>query len=182
MEELRYGMGESSLGPVLVAMSDRGAVAILTGKAPQAMLVDLEELFPLAELTPDQRGCREAVEAVITFIEKPVARLALALDLRGTPFQKKVWQAVRDVPLGKTRSYGDIASQIGSPRAMRAVGTACASSRHSVAVPCHRVLRKDGSPSAGDFWGDDRHRILLEREAEAARATRTSRASKRAST
>ncbi len=163
-EEIRYVVGQTTLGPVLVACGDRGVVAILTGESREGVMESLHESFPHAHVVAGDRECREILAQVIQAVESPGAPLELELDLRGTDFQKKVWRAVQKVPLGQTSTYSEIAERIGAPKAMRAVGSSCSRSCFSIAVPCHRILRKGGSPAGGDFWGDERLRVLLERE------------------
>lgn len=172
-EEIVYGLGESSLGFILVAFGEKGVVSILTGDEPHRLVHDLEQRFAKAHLIHEDRDCVDLLEKITAYIESPARGLDLPLDIRGTAFQQRVWYAVRAIPLGETSSYSEIARVIGAPKAMRAVGTACANSYFSIAVPCHRVLRKNGSSSGGSFWGDDRHRILLEREASARHSVRS---------
>ncbi|MGB8355831.1 MAG: methylated-DNA--[protein]-cysteine S-methyltransferase [Chthoniobacteraceae bacterium] len=164
-EEIHFGMGKSSLGVVVVASSDKGVVAILMGEDGDGLIHDLQERFPQAHLVHGH-GDRESVELVtrvVEFIEKPARGLDLQLDVRGTVFQRKVWRAVREVPVGRTSTYSEIARKIGAPKAMRAVGTACSNNNISLAIPCHRVLRKDGSLCGSIV----RQGALIGREAEA---------------
>ena len=148
-----------------MASSDKGVVAILMRDDGDELIRDLQERFPQAHLVHG-RGDRESLELVgrvVEFIEKPARGLDLQLDVRGTVFQRKVWRAVREIPAGRTSTYSEIARKIGAPKAMRAVGTACSANPISFAIPCHRVLRKDGS-----FCGDlGRQSVLIGREAEA---------------
>ncbi len=170
VEEIRYTLADSPQGRVLVACSDKGVVAILTGENRDELETDLMERFHKAELVRDDRGCRDVLEAVLFYFENPAGKLGVALDLRGTPFQKKVWEAVRRVPMGQTSTYSQIAEAVGAPKAVRAVGSSCTRSPMAMVIPCHRVLHKDGSMSGGDFWSNERQRLLLEREAAAVKA------------
>jgi AraC family transcriptional regulator of adaptative response/methylated-DNA-[protein]-cysteine methyltransferase len=165
-EEIYFSTGRSSLGPILVATSDRGVVAILNADNTQELILDLESRFPNARLIRDDRECAELVKTVAAFIEDPGQDIDLPLDIRGTEFQKKVWKAVRNIPPGKTSSYSEVARKIGSPKAIRAVGTACSSNNLFFVIPCYRVLHKDGSP--GYEWGD-RQQELIDREVKASR-------------
>jgi AraC family transcriptional regulator of adaptative response/methylated-DNA-[protein]-cysteine methyltransferase len=163
-EEIYFGLGDSSLGAVLVAASEKGVVSILFGEDPDQLTEDLERRFPTARLVHEDRDCEDLLARVVAYIEAPVRRLDLTLDMRGTAFQQKVWRAVRKIPAGRTATYADIARQIGAPKAMRAVGSACAVNPLSIAVPCHRVLRSDGSFGPRDRRDADRLRALLSRE------------------
>lgn len=166
-EELHYAVGKSELGSVLVATSEKGVVAILLRAEADALLDDLQARFPLAHLVRGQREEEELVWQVIQHIEAPEKELDFDLDLRGTAFQKKVWQTVRKIPLGKTSTYSEVARKVGAPRAMRAVGSACANCNLAFAIPCQRVLRSDGSKAGWAHQG-----MLLEREAAAAKKRR----------
>jgi len=164
-EEIYFGVGKSSLGVVLVASSDKGVVSILMGEDADELVRDLQERFPMAHLVHG-RGDRESAELVarvVEFIETPARGLDLPLDVRGTAFQRRVWRAVRGIPVGRTSTYSEIARRIGAPKAMRAVGTACSNNNISLAIPCHRVLRKDGSLCGSIV----RQGVLISREAEA---------------
>jgi AraC family transcriptional regulator of adaptative response/methylated-DNA-[protein]-cysteine methyltransferase len=161
---IRFAIGACSLGSVLVAASDKGVCAILLGDDPEALLHDLEERFPRAELIGGDAAFEQLAARVIGFVEAPQTGLDLPLDARGTAFQHRVWQALRDIPAGSTASYTEIARRIGSPKSVRAVASACAANPLAVAIPCHRVVRKDGDLS-GYRWGVERKRILLDREA-----------------
>lgn len=164
--EIRFAIGECSLGSILVARSDRGVCAILLGDDPEALARDLQRRFPRAELIGDDPEFDELVAAVVGFVEAPGLGLDLPLDVRGTAFQQRVWQALREIPAGETVSYAEVAGRIGAPAAVRAVAGACAANPLAVAIPCHRVVRTDGSLS-GYRWGVERKRALLEREARA---------------
>jgi AraC family transcriptional regulator of adaptative response/methylated-DNA-[protein]-cysteine methyltransferase len=164
--EIRFAVGECSLGSILVARSERGVCAILLGDDPDALARDLQERFPRATLIGGDPGFEQLVAQVVGFIEAPRLGLDLPLDVQGTAFQQRVWQALREIPPGRTASYTDIARRIGAPAAVRAVAGACAANRLAVAIPCHRVVRNDGALS-GYRWGVERKRALLEREAGA---------------
>lgn len=160
---VNFAIGECSLGSILVAASDKGVVAIQFGDDPDALLRDLQEQFPKARLVGADKDFERVVAMVVGAVERP-ADLELPLDVRGTAFQQRVWQALREIPRGSTASYAEIAQRIGQPKAVRAVARACASNEIAVAIPCHRVVRTDGSLS-GYRWGVERKRALLEREA-----------------
>ncbi|WP_343313649.1 bifunctional DNA-binding transcriptional regulator/O6-methylguanine-DNA methyltransferase Ada [Brucella sp. BE17] len=162
-ETIRFAIGQSTLGAVLVAASQRGVCAIYLGDDPEKLLNDLEKTFPHAELVGADRDFETMVAQVIGFVETPGMGLDLPLDLRGTAFQQRVWQALQEIPIGKTVSYSELAEQIGAPKSFRAVAGACASNRIAIAVPCHRVVRNDGGLS-GYRWGVERKRDLIERE------------------
>lgn len=162
-ERIRFAIAQSSLGAVLVASSWRGVCACLLGDDPEALLADLERRFPRAELVGADDGDERTVALVLGLIEEPGRGLDLPLDLRGTAFQQRVWQALRRVPAGRTVSYAELAEALGAPRAVRAVAGACAANPVAVAVPCHRVVRRDGGLS-GYRWGVERKRELLRRE------------------
>jgi AraC family transcriptional regulator of adaptative response/methylated-DNA-[protein]-cysteine methyltransferase len=164
--EIRFAVGECSLGSILVAASSRGVCAILLGDDPQALVRDLEARFPRAHLLGGDDAFERLVATVVGFVEQPAIGLELPLDVRGTAFQQRVWQALRAIPAGATESYGEVAERIGAPRAVRAVAQACAANALAVAIPCHRVVRNDGSLS-GYRWGVERKRALLAREAGA---------------
>jgi AraC family transcriptional regulator of adaptative response/methylated-DNA-[protein]-cysteine methyltransferase len=161
--EILFAVGECSLGSILVAQSAQGICAILLGDDPQALLCDLQDQFPKARLVGGDDAFEQRVAHVVGFIEAPGLGLDLPLDVRGTAFQQRVWQALRDIPAGSTASYSEIAQRIGTPRAVRAVAQACAANTLAVAIPCHRVVRQDGSLS-GYRWGVERKRALLDRE------------------
>jgi AraC family transcriptional regulator, regulatory protein of adaptative response / methylated-DNA-[protein]-cysteine methyltransferase len=161
--EIRFAIGECSLGSILVASSDRGVCAIMLGDEPDALAHDLQERFPRAELIGGDAEFEELVAKVVGFVEAPGLGLDLPLDVRGTAFQQRVWQALREIPPGRTATYSEIAGRIGAPGAVRAVAGACAANALAVAIPCHRVVRTDGSLS-GYRWGVERKRSLLERE------------------
>ena len=162
--EIRFAVGECSLGSILVATSARGVCAILLGDDPDALTRELQDKFPQANLIGGDKQFEQLVSKVVGFVEAPALGLALPLDVRGTAFQQRVWQALRKVPAGSTASYTDIAKRIGSPNSVRAVAQACGANILAVAIPCHRVVRNDGALS-GYRWGVERKRSLLEREA-----------------
>ena len=168
-ETLHFAVGESALGAILVASSAQGVAAILLGDDPDALVRDLQDAFPRARLVGADPDYERLVAEVVGFVESPDIGLDLPLDVRGTAFQQRVWKALRDVPAGQTLSYTEVARRIGAPRATRAVAGACAANRLAVAIPCHRVVREDGSLS-GYRWGVDRKRLLLEREGARAAA------------
>jgi AraC family transcriptional regulator, regulatory protein of adaptative response / methylated-DNA-[protein]-cysteine methyltransferase len=159
-------VGQCSLGAILVAASERGVCAILLGDDPQALVHDLQDRFPKARLVGGDADFEQWVARVIGFVEAPALGLDLPLDLRGTAFQRRVWQALREIPPGRTSTYTEIAERIGAPKAVRAVAGACAANALAVAIPCHRVVRLDGSLS-GYRWGVERKRALLAKEAGA---------------
>ena len=161
---IRYGIGRSSLGPVLAAASDRGICAILLGDDAAELVEDLERRFPNARAIEADAGFEASLAAVVALVEEPATGIDLPLDIRGTAFQQRVWQALRAIPAGETRSYAEIADAIGAPRAARAVAGACAANRLAVAVPCHRIVHRDGTVS-GYRWGVERKRALLKKEA-----------------
>jgi AraC family transcriptional regulator, regulatory protein of adaptative response / methylated-DNA-[protein]-cysteine methyltransferase len=163
-EEIRFAVGQASLGAVLVASSEKGVAAILLGDDPDELVRNLQDRFPKARLIGADRDYEVLVAQVVSLVEAPGIGLKLPLDLRGTVFQQRVWQALRKVPAGKTVSYADVARRIGSPKAVRAVAGACAANHLAVVIPCHRVVRTDGSPS-GYAWGVERKRELIRREA-----------------
>ncbi|RZI32391.1 bifunctional DNA-binding transcriptional regulator/O6-methylguanine-DNA methyltransferase Ada [Pseudomonas orientalis] len=160
---IRFAVGQCSLGAILVAQSQRGVCAILLGDDPDTLVRDLQDQFPNAELVGADRDFEQLIAQVVGFIEAPALGLDLPLDLRGTAFQERVWQALRDIPVGSTASYAQIAQRIGAPTAFRAVAQACGANHLAVAIPCHRVVRSDGALS-GYRWGVERKRTLLARE------------------
>ena len=160
---IHFALAQCSLGAVLVACSERGVCAILLGDEPQALLDDLQRRFPNATLVGGDADFEAIVAKVLGFIEAPRAGLDLPLDIRGTAFQQRVWQALARIEPGTTASYAEVAASIGAPNAVRAVAGACAANALAVAVPCHRVVRTDGGLS-GYRWGVERKRELLARE------------------
>lgn len=162
---IRFALGTCWLGSVLVAATPRGVCAILMGDDPDALVRDLQERFPRADLIGGDRDFERTVTTVVGLIEEPQQRCELPLDIRGTAFQLRVWEALRAIPPGTTATYGEIAARLGRPQAVRGVAAACAANPAAVAIPCHRVVRTDGS-LAGYRWGIERKRALLERESD----------------
>ncbi|AUF94917.1 AraC family transcriptional regulator of adaptative response/methylated-DNA-[protein]-cysteine methyltransferase [Pseudomonas sp. BIGb0278] len=158
-----FAVGQCALGAILVAQSARGVCAIFLGDDPAQLLNDLQDQFANAELIGADSRFEQLIAQVVGFVEQPALGLNLPLDVQGTAFQERVWQALREVPAGQRVSYTDIAERIGAPKAVRAVALACAANRIAVAIPCHRVVRRDGDLS-GYRWGVERKRQLLERE------------------
>lgn len=165
-DEIHFALGSLSLGRVLVARSSRGLCAVLLGDNDTQLRRDLADRFRGARLTEGGAALQTLVADVIALIESPGHELDQPLDLRGTEFQQQVWHALRQIPSGSTTSYSDLAQRLGVPGSARAVARACAANPLAVVVPCHRVLRRDGSLS-GYRWGVDRKRTLLAREARA---------------
>jgi len=161
---LYYATGLSELGTVLVANGPKGVVAVLIGGNHAEVMRDLEGHFPNSKLVPDQLGQESLVQEVVTYIRVPKKDVDLKLDLRGTAFQKTVWQAVRRIPIGKTTTYTELAVLIGHPKAIRAVGNACTMNPYAFAVPCHRVLHTNPALSFGHNRGNDRMRPMVARE------------------
>ncbi|MAA73547.1 MAG: bifunctional DNA-binding transcriptional regulator/O6-methylguanine-DNA methyltransferase Ada [Salinisphaeraceae bacterium] len=163
---IQFAVGETSLGSVLVAATADGVCAILMDDDPQALVDDLQQRFPGANLRGGDAAFDEHVARVISVIDQPQASVELPLDIRGTAFQKRVWQALCRIPPGRTVTYAELARQIGQPTAARAVASACAANKLGVVIPCHRVVRANGGLS-GYRWGVERKRELLRREAAA---------------
>jgi AraC family transcriptional regulator, regulatory protein of adaptative response / methylated-DNA-[protein]-cysteine methyltransferase len=157
-------VGDCSLGAFLVASSKKGIAAILLGGDPNKLVRELQDRFPRAKLIGANQKYEAVVARVVGFIEAPEQGLDLPLDIRGTAFQQRVWRALQAIPAGRTISYAELAHRIGSPKAVRAVAGACAANNIAVAIPCHRVVRNDGSLS-GYAWGVDRKRALITKEA-----------------
>jgi len=164
--QIRFAVGQCALGAILVAQSQRGICAILMGDDPDTLVRNLQDQFPKAQLIGADGHFEQLVAQVVGFVEAPALGLNLPLDIRGTAFQERVWQALLEIPPGVTVSYAQVAQRIGSPNAVRAVAQACGANRIAVAIPCHRVVRQDGDIS-GYRWGVDRKRQLLQREAKA---------------
>jgi AraC family transcriptional regulator, regulatory protein of adaptative response / methylated-DNA-[protein]-cysteine methyltransferase len=162
-EEIRFAVGETSLGAILVASSRKGVVSILLGDEPDALVRSLQDRFPRAHLVGGDPDYEALVARVVGCVEAPHIGLDLPLDVRCTAFEQRVWQALREIPVGETISYAEIARRVGSPRAARAVAGACAANHLAIAIPCHRVVRHDGVLS-GYAWGAERKRELLDRE------------------
>ncbi|MCZ4279489.1 bifunctional DNA-binding transcriptional regulator/O6-methylguanine-DNA methyltransferase Ada [Kiloniella laminariae] len=162
--EIRFALGECSLGSILVAASEKGLCAISLGDDPEVLVHELQDRFAKATLRGGEGAFEQWVAQVIGFVDDPRVGLDLPLDIRGTAFQQRVWQALSEIPLGTRVSYSEVAEKIGAPKAVRAVASACAANHLAVAIPCHRVVRNDGALS-GYRWGIERKRSLLEREA-----------------
>lgn len=167
--EIRFAIGECTLGSILVAASARGICAIALGDAPEKLLNELQDQFPRANLVGGDSTFEEWVAKVVGFVETPSLGLDLPLDIRGTAFQQRVWRALKEIPVGATVSYTDIANRINMSKAVRAVAGACAANKLAVAIPCHRVVRNDGDLS-GYRWGIERKHALLQREAAISKA------------
>lgn len=165
--EIRFAVAQCSLGALLVAASDTGICEIALDADPEQLVRNLQDRFKAARLIGADTQFEAWVAAVVGFVEDPSRGLDLPLDVRGTAFQRRVWEALREIPAGTTATYSDIATRIGSPRAVRAVARACATNNIALAIPCHRVVRTDGT-LAGYRWGIDRKRELIAREAQAA--------------
>jgi AraC family transcriptional regulator of adaptative response/methylated-DNA-[protein]-cysteine methyltransferase len=164
---IRFAVGQCSLGAILVAQSARGVCAILLGDDPDALVRDLQDRFSRARLEGGDASFEAVVARVVGMVESPRIGHDLPLDVRGTAFQQRVWQALREIPAGATATYAAVAERIGAPRSVRAVAQACAANPLAVAIPCHRVVRRDGNLS-GYRWGVERKRVLLEREGRGA--------------
>ena len=167
-ETIRHAIGHSTLGLVLVAATERGICAIFLGDDPAALHTDLTSRFPRARLQLADAAFQSWIERVVAFVDAPGTGLELPLDIRGTAFQRRVWEVLQSIPPGQTLSYAEVASRLGQPSAVRAVAGACAANKLAVAVPCHRVVGSDGALT-GYRWGVGRKRALLQREAEAQR-------------
>jgi AraC family transcriptional regulator, regulatory protein of adaptative response / methylated-DNA-[protein]-cysteine methyltransferase len=164
VEILFYGMGECALGQVLIARSASGVCAILLGVDHDELAADLAARFPRASLVANEAIVHDDLAKVIRFVAEPGEGLHLTLDMRGTAFQRRVWEKLRAIPVGRTATYGEVARWIGPLTSPRAVGAACAANPIALAVPCHRVVRSDGAP-AGYRWGIERKRELIRKEA-----------------
>ncbi len=162
-ERIVFGVGQSRLGAVLAAESARGVCAVFLGDDPDALVRDLEARFPKAEIEPGGPAFEARMAQVVGVVQGELPAADLPLDVRGAAFQQRVWRALREIPAGETATYAQVAERIGSPGAVRAVGTACGANPVAVAIPCHRVVRRDGGLS-GYRWGVERKRVLLERE------------------
>jgi AraC family transcriptional regulator, regulatory protein of adaptative response / methylated-DNA-[protein]-cysteine methyltransferase len=164
-EVIRFAIGDCSLGAIIVAATERGVCCVEFGDDPRALLQSLERRFANATLVGADAAFEDLAARVVALLEQPRAAHDLPLDLRGTAFQLRVWQALSAIPCGRTATYTDIARAIGNTAAVRAVAGACAANPVAVAIPCHRVVRSDGSLS-GYRWGIARKRQLIEREAD----------------
>ncbi|MGE6915589.1 bifunctional transcriptional activator/DNA repair enzyme AdaA [Achromobacter kerstersii] len=165
--DIRFAVAQCSLGALLVAASDTGICEIALDADPETLVQNLQDRFKAARLIGADAEFETWVAAVVGFVEDPSRGLDLPLDVRGTAFQRRVWEALREIPVGATATYTQVAERIGNPRAVRAVARACATNNIALAIPCHRVVRTDGS-MAGYRWGIDRKRELIAREAQAA--------------
>jgi AraC family transcriptional regulator of adaptative response/methylated-DNA-[protein]-cysteine methyltransferase len=163
-EEIKFAVGQTSLGAILVASSKKGVASILLGDDPHQLVRNLQDRFPKAHLIGADKDYEALVARVVGLVETPGIGLDLPLDVRGTAFQRRVWQALQEIPVGETVSYAEVARRIGSPKAVRAAAGACAANNIAVAIPCHRVIRNGGSLS-GYAWGVERKCALLAREA-----------------
>jgi AraC family transcriptional regulator, regulatory protein of adaptative response / methylated-DNA-[protein]-cysteine methyltransferase len=166
VEILFYAIGECALGQVLIARSGSGVCAILLGAGRDELESDLAARFPKARLVANEAAIHDDLAKVIRFVDKPAAGLHLTLDLRGTSFQRRVWEKLRAIPVGRTVTYAELARWVAPLTSPRALAGACAANPIALAVPCHRVVRSDGN-LAGYRWGIERKRELLEREATA---------------
>jgi AraC family transcriptional regulator of adaptative response/methylated-DNA-[protein]-cysteine methyltransferase len=164
--QIHFGIGDTSLGLVLVAQSAKGVCSILIGDDPASLTGDLQRRFAGTGLVRDDVKLRDPLARVRAFIAMPANGLDLTLDVAGTEFQQRVWRALRAIPAGTTASYTDIARRIDAPRSFRAVAQACGANPVALAIPCHRVVRGDGGLS-GYRWGIARKQALLEREGRA---------------
>lgn len=161
--QIKFALGQCKLGHILVAQSAIGICAIALGDCPEQLIIELQDQFPKAELMGGDHDFEQLVAQVVGFIEAPETGQNLPLDIQGTAFQQRVWQALQKIPVGQTASYADIAQLIGLPKAVRAVANACAANKIAIAIPCHRVVRQDGHVS-GYRWGIVRKRQLLAHE------------------
>lgn len=163
--DIRFAIGACSLGAILVAATVVGICCILLGDDPDALARDLQDRFPAAALEGADAGFNDVIARVVGYVEAPGLGWDLPLDVRGTVFQQRVWEALRRIPSGATVSYAELAAQIGLPSGARAIAGACAANPIALAIPCHRVVRTDGALS-GYRWGVERKRTMLERESE----------------
>jgi AraC family transcriptional regulator, regulatory protein of adaptative response / methylated-DNA-[protein]-cysteine methyltransferase len=162
---IRFTCVDCSLGKLLVAHTEKGICAVLLGDDESELIADLKRRFPKTDIQQNEIDFAKRTQQLLHFIETPQQAFNLPLDIRGTLFQQQVWQALQEIPIGETRSYSDIATAIGSPKAVRAVAGACAANALAIAIPCHRVVRSDGELS-GYRWGTERKKTLLQREAD----------------
>ena len=142
-ETIGYAIGQSKIGQILVATFELGILAVLNGKTKTVLTKELVSLFPKDDLIKDDPEAKKALAEVIMLVDSPEYDFIYPVFIQGTPFQKKVYQAVQEVPFGQTASYSQIAEKIGAPRAMRAVGSTCTRNKLFLVVPCHRIVRKD---------------------------------------
>ena len=164
LNPIRYTIGTSSLGGILVASSKLGICAVLLGDAPNGLAGQLRRMFPQSRLQKDDEALRHSLQSVARLADEPASLVDLPIDMHGTPFQKKVWEALKDIPIGRTSTYKEIAAKTGGTP--QEVGEACAANKMALIVPCHRVVRSDGT-LAGYRWGMLRKRSLLQKEQEA---------------
>jgi AraC family transcriptional regulator, regulatory protein of adaptative response / methylated-DNA-[protein]-cysteine methyltransferase len=164
-EPITYTCGTSSLGKILVALSNKGICAILLGDNKTEVVAELSARFSTADLQERDQEFSELLQQLLGQIEQPSQSFNLPLDIRGTLFQQRVWQSLQEIPAGETRSYSEIALALGTPKAVRAVASACAANALAIVIPCHRVVRSDGN-LAGYRWGLERKKRLLQREAD----------------
>jgi AraC family transcriptional regulator of adaptative response/methylated-DNA-[protein]-cysteine methyltransferase len=162
-ERIRFAVAQCSLGAILVAASERGICAVTMGEDPAQLVRELQDKFARASLIGADRAFETLIAQVVSLVERPGQQIDLPLDVRGTVFQRKVWQALRKVPVGSTATYAGIARLVGAPASSRAVAQACGANPLAVIIPCHRVVRTDGALS-GYRWGIERKRTLLQRE------------------
>ncbi|MER9583181.1 methylated-DNA--[protein]-cysteine S-methyltransferase [Mesorhizobium sp. M0276] len=165
LDTIVYAIGQSAIGNILAARSDIGICAILIGSDSDALGQDLGHRFPGKMLVEDEPALRDDLAAIARFVETPAAGLDMPFDMRhGTPFQQRVWAALRAIPCGATITYTALARRLGQPSGARAVATACAGNAIALGIPCHRVVHTDGTLS-GYRWGVERKRTLLDKEA-----------------
>jgi len=164
-DTIHFAIGQSTLGAILVAATESGICAIFLGDDPERLAQDLQDAFPTVEISGGSEVVHGMLAQVVGLVEQPARGLDLPLDIRGTAFQRQVWEALQAVPPGMTATYTEIAHRLGQPKSVRAVATACAANKIAVAIPCHRIVRTDGSLS-GYRWGLERKGALLQREQE----------------
>lgn len=162
-EQIEYMIGLCSYGSILLASSRKGICAVFLGDHPDSLFVDLRQQFPEAEFIAGDEEFEQLLVEVINYVESPDKELDLALDIRGSSFQRSVWAALMEIPYGETCTYTELALRVGSPAAVRAIAQACAANKIAVIIPCHRVVRLDGDLS-GYRWGIKRKQRLLEKE------------------
>lgn len=160
---LGHVYARTDFGPILAGFTCNGLCSVEFGESEAALLRSLADRFPAAEIRPEGEDMQPAVNELVAFINTPSRALTIPLHSIGSDFEERVWKALRRIPVGQTRTYTDVAQSLGMPRAVRAVAAACGRNRLAVVVPCHRVIRKDGS-LAGYYWGIERKQVLLERE------------------
>jgi AraC family transcriptional regulator of adaptative response/methylated-DNA-[protein]-cysteine methyltransferase len=162
-ESLRFGYADTALGTIVVAESARGIAALFIGDDRAKLLHNLQDAFPGVELVLDQTGLAQTIAEATALVDAPHIATRLTLDLRGSPVELAVWNALRAIPAGETRTYGAIAKSLPVTATAQDVGAACAANRIAIAVPCHRVVKSDGSIS-GYRWGVQRKRRLINME------------------